>query len=190
MAKIKGSMLLNFVKAIRSDKSGRFDKYLNEKDKKIVYGRVMANAWYPMETFINCFNAVFEELAEGNMETVREWGREFVDTTYSKIYRHLFIPTDARRAIKSREMMFDGLFESVQFEVDEISENGFIGTLKGFDRYFEPVYHMVAAVMERSLELGGAKGVEIRFLARRWKGDPETKMKFSWSRWTAPEQVQ
>jgi uncharacterized protein (TIGR02265 family) len=150
----------------------------------------MANVWYPMETFINCFRAVSEEVANGNMQIVRDWGRWFADTTYYRIYRHLFIPTDARRAMKRHEMMFDGLFDFVQFEVEEISENEFIGTMKGFDPSFEPIYHMVAGVMERSLEVTGAKGAEIQFLARSWKGDPETKMKFSWSHWTPPEQAQ
>ena len=94
----------------------------------------------------------------------------------------MFADTDPRKAMKNRGLMFKTLFDSVEMEVEEVAENEFITTIKGFDPSFEPYYHIAMGVLERSLEHAGAREVKIEFLAKSWEGAPQTQAKISWAR--------
>jgi len=48
------------------------------------------------------------------------------------------------------------------------------------DSDFEPLYHITRGWMEQSLAMSGAKAIESEFVARSWKGDAHTSIKFSW----------
>lgn len=187
MARVKGTILMPYVKSIRSDKTGRFDKYLTEEDKKIVSSQILASSWYPLETHFNCMMALTKEIAKDNMQMVRDWSHSFVDSSYMQVYKNLFSETDPRKAIKGHQLMFKTLFDSIEMDLEEVSDKEYIGTYKGADPLLEPFYYSAVGIIERSLERSGAKGINIQFLSKSWEGDPETKIKISWAQWIPPK---
>jgi hypothetical protein len=53
MVKVKGTMIVLFVKGIRADKSGRHDPFLTDQDRGIISQQILPSAWYPAETYKN-----------------------------------------------------------------------------------------------------------------------------------------
>ncbi|MFX1237134.1 MAG: hypothetical protein ACFE8P_05370, partial [Promethearchaeota archaeon] len=107
MRKVKGSMIKIFVKAVRADKSGVYDKYLTDKDKEIISEKIFDSAWYPFETYKNCFNAVATVFARGNLEIIKKWGVDVGKDLMEKIY----MPSLARKDLKSSLQLYNRLFK-------------------------------------------------------------------------------
>ncbi|MFC1884090.1 DUF2378 family protein [Thermodesulfobacteriota bacterium] len=183
MDKVKGSVIIPFIKWIRKDKSGAYDKYLNNEDRKIISGRILASSWYAYETFINFVNTVAKVEAKGNMETVRAWGREWVNKEYENIYKNTYVKTNPRRAIKNRQTMFNALYDFAIADLEEVSESEYVMTIKGPGPDFKPAFYAVIGSMERGLELSGAKGLKAEFIDKNWEGAPNTRIRFSWESW-------
>lgn len=189
MARVKGSILVGFVTMIRADKSDVFNKYLTDEDRKIVSGRVLAMEWYPQETFMNCFKALFVERARGDKKVAWDWGRHFSDTYYQKVYKHLFRKTDPKTAMRNHEAMYKTLYDSLEMEVEEITGKESVAVIRSSEPLMEAYYHVLMGALERGLELVGAKDVKIEFLTRSWEGAPETRYKVSWAGWETDARV-
>jgi hypothetical protein len=163
MGNVKGSMLLEFVKAVRADKSGVYDSYLTEKDKEIISLKILNNTWYPYETYENCFKAVFNVVAKGDLKTIYEWGRIYGEKIITSIYKPVITEGNPRKALEMLELITK------------------LHTIKDFAQDFEPYFHLSRGWIERCLELSGAKNVKSEFISKSWEGTPETTIKFSLS---------
>ncbi|MFX1397984.1 MAG: hypothetical protein ACFFAS_13185 [Promethearchaeota archaeon] len=58
-------MIKPLVIGIKADKSGAYDNLLTDEDKEVISERIFDAAWYPFETYKNCFNAVARIFARG-----------------------------------------------------------------------------------------------------------------------------
>jgi len=183
MAKIKGSIFTPWVKTIRKDKSGAFDKYLNDEDRKLISGKILTSSWYPLETYMKVVNAVIKEFAKDDMELVWRWGRDFVDQSYRDIYKNLFSETDPKKVMKSHQLMYKTLYDFVDVEAEEVSDNEYILTYKGVDPSFKSFFYSALGTFEKSLEEAGAKGLKVEFIDKNWEGAPATRVRFSWTNW-------
>jgi hypothetical protein len=183
MSQVKGSIFIPWVKGVRGDKSGACDRYLNDQDRKIISGRILASSWYPYDTYRRCVEAVSKEVAKDNMDIIRGWGRDFVDKEYKDIYKNLFSETDPRKAMKSRKLMYKTLYDSIRVDLEEISETEYILSFKGVEPDFKSFFAMAIGVMERGLELNGARGLKAEFIDKSWNGAHQTRIRFSWVGW-------
>lgn len=181
MGNVKGSMLLEFVKGIRADKSGVYDSYLTEKDREIISQKVLSNTWYPFETYENCFKAVFNVVAKGDLKTVYEWGRIYGEKILTDIYKPVIKEGNPRKALEMLELITKHFFDFGKFEYSTISDNEVLHTIKDFAQDFEAYFHLSMGWIERCLELSGAKNVKSEFVSKSWEGAPETTIKFSWT---------
>jgi hypothetical protein len=182
MAKIKGSMLAEFVKTIRSDKSGAYDSFLTSQDKEIISQQVLASIWYPFDTYKRCFDAVVKVLAKDDMEKVRQWGHVYGERIIRQVYKNLMGEKDPLEALSKYKTIHRVFFDFGEFEIKHTCQNSALIELRDFDvGDFEPLYHMIRGWMEKSLELSGAKDVQSEFVQKSWKGDPFTSIKLWWS---------
>lgn len=180
MARVKGTMLVGFVKAIRADKSGVYDSYFTDQDQEIVSRRILASEWYSFETYKKCFKAVVQEAAKGDMAVVRQWGRAFAESTLKEVYRNIIVEDKPQEIIKKMLQISRMLFDFGEFNAIVISEKKIRVQIKDFDPEFEAFYQLVRGWYEKCLELGGAKNVQSKFIAKSWKGDPETSIELSY----------
>ena len=183
MAKVKGSIFIPWVIGVRADKSGACDKNLTDEDRKAISGKILASSWYPFDIYKNCVNAVVKEIAKGNMELLRQWGRDFVDSTYKHIYKNLFSEKNPKRAMKGHQMMFKTLYDFVSMDLEEVSESEYIVKLEGVEPDFKPFFYTAIGTFEKSLEYAGAKGLKAEFIDKSWEGAPATRIRFSWDSW-------
>ncbi len=180
MMRAKGSILVDFVKTIRADKSGAYDPYLTPEDKEIISQRILPSAWYPYETFRRCFNAVFQVLAKRDLEQVRKWGRIYGEAIMGSIYKGLIRQGDPLEFVKKYEIYIRNFFDFGELKIEEEAPAQVIIRIRGFDKNFPPLYYMMYGWLERTLELCGAKNIKVEFLERAWEGGEETKIRISW----------
>ncbi len=180
MKRAKGSILIDFVKTIRADKSGVYDSYLTPQDKEIINQRILPSAWYPYETFRRCFEAVFQVLAKGDLEQVKKWGKIYGEAIMGSIYKGLIKQGEPLEYLKKYEIYIRNFFDFGEIKIEEEGPNQVIMHIRGFDKDFPPLYYMMYGWLERSLELCGVKGVKVESLEKSWEGGEETKVRISW----------
>lgn len=75
---VKGTLILDYVRLIRSNPDRPWSKWLRPDDLEIVHGQVLASGKYPFSAFSRIGYAVFKEIAQSNLETVRGFGHFFI----------------------------------------------------------------------------------------------------------------
>jgi hypothetical protein len=182
MAKhVKGALFLDYVRMIRKRKEVDWSKHLTEEDRTILGQMILPSEWYPLETYQRCGVAVLHEIAKGDVQTVRVWGRQSMDELI-KIYKNLTEQADPLRALAKLQLLrrrfydFEGLElfpqdgNRVQVKVDV-----------AFGGVADEAYaYQMLGMVERLLELNGAKKILSKFIQKVWQGAPHTTIEFSW----------
>jgi len=91
--KVKGSMILDYVKVIRANKEKNWEPYLEPQDWDIIEGKILPSSWYPYETFQRIGLAIFREIAKSDLDTVRQFGRHSIKN-FLNIYKTIIVPGD------------------------------------------------------------------------------------------------
>ena len=180
MRQVKGSMFLIFAKVINADKKGTYDKYLTDQDKAVLSKLVLPSNWYPFETYKNCFLAVSQVVVNNNPEKLKDWGRDFAESTLTTIYKSLLLKKDAQSALDAYKLQLKNQFNFGKVDSEMVSENEMIITIEDFDNTFEPWFHVAIGWLERLIQLVIKKPVRSEFLKRSWQGGPATVFKMNW----------
>lgn len=180
MKRVKGSILIDFVKTIKASKEPAYEKYLTAEDKQLLSQRLLPSAWYPFETFKHFFQAVFEVLAKKNLETVRGWGRIYGESIISGFYKGLIRDGHPLESLQKQPTYLKNMFDFGSQEVKELAPTEALVMFRDFDPTFVPLYYMMFGWMERSLEMCGGKNIKSELVSATWQGAPETRIKFSW----------
>lgn len=182
MRQVRGILFLDYVKMVRSFKSGAVDPYLGDDEIRHLALRIDPNAWYPMAVFEKLGVAILATIARGEMFPVQLWGR------YSAQQLHEAYPTlldpnhpveTLRRFHVLRQTFFD--FEaltvpSIHDGEAQITINYFMGEVAEEAASFQAL-----GFFEGLLELAGAKDIRGDFRAKAWKGDPRSLLVMRWS---------
>ena len=180
MRQVKGSMFIMFVKAIKSDKKGSFDKFLTDKDREVLSGLVLQSHWYPYETYKNCFVAVSRVIAGDDPKMLRDWGRIYGEESITTIYKSVLLKKDPRAAIEEYQRVFKSQFNFGRMEGKVTSDNEMTVTVYDFDKEFEPWYYVAQGWIERIIELVIKKPIRSEILDRSWAGAPATVFRLNW----------
>jgi hypothetical protein len=178
---VKGSILIQIVKTIKTDKSGIYDTYLTNKDREIISERVLSNIWYPFETYKHCLNAIFEIIAKNDLEVAKEWGRTSCQALADNIFAFLVEGRDPLSFFKKYKFIHQSFYDFGKLEIFVEGKNQAVYKLSDFDAQFLPLYYIIQGWLERGLELCGAKNIKCEFLTKAWEGHPSTSMRFTWT---------
>ena len=91
--KVKGTMIVDYVRLIRAHKDIDWDKWLADEDWEIINSNLMASSWYPYLLFSRMGWAAYQEIAGGDPEMIRAFGR-FNMQNLLKVYKNLLTPND------------------------------------------------------------------------------------------------
>ena len=177
--KVKGSVFINLVKAIKSNKSGVYDKYLTIQDREVLNQKILPSFWYPYETYKHCITAIFEVIAKKNPNVAKEWGRSESRSLMTTVYS-AFISNDPIDFINAYEMIHKNFYDFGKIEVIEEGKNQVIFKLTDLDVQCVPIFYMIEGWLDCGLELCGAQEIKSEFLAKSWEGYPETTIRFTW----------
>jgi hypothetical protein len=178
----KGSIIVPWVKAIKADKSGVYDKYLSNKDREIISERLLPNVWYPFETYRSCVNAVFEVIAKKDLETITEWTRIFSQQVMTGLYGGVLEGVTPLNYIKRCGRIFRNFFIFGKIEGAIEGENqALVKVFFESDIQFIPFNYIIKGWIEGNLALCGAKNVKGEIITKSWEGSPYTSMRFTWT---------
>jgi hypothetical protein len=179
---VKGILFADYVRMIRSHKSVDWSTRLPREDMFYLRTKVEPDEWYPMETFERYGNAILQEVASGDLEAVRMWGRMSVDQltamTPALVAEGDPVETMMRFRVQ-RATYFD--FEALEIPTLTVDHAHVVIHYFMGDIAEEAASHQTMGFFERLLERAGAKEISARFLERSWAGDGRTLLALSWS---------
>lgn len=182
MAKqVKGVVLLDYVRMIKRFKDIDWDKYLIAADKQYLEEMIIPAKWYPYETYVRMGDGIFHEVAKGNVELVRMWGRTMVDQFHnaSKLVDDSDGPPEA---IEKIYVLYDRYFDFKAVEMQLLDGNRLKVDMNDQwgDIAIEAYTFQFLGLVERIIELSGAKNIKTRFLKKYWEGDEKTEFELEW----------
>ena len=178
---VKGILFADYVRMIRGHKTVEWRRHLEDEDLRYLVSRVEPDAWYPMATFERMGNAILTEIASGDVEAARMWGRVSVDqlrlATPSlvadgdpldtlmrfRVLRSTFFDFEA---LEVRTATPDHAAIAIQYHMGPMAEEAASFQTMGF--------------FERLLVVARAQAVEARFAKRSWAGDKQTVLELHW----------
>lgn len=166
---------------LRAFKSVDWSERLPEEDLPYLQRRIHADSWYPMDTFERMGNLILEVVAQGDLMTVRGWGRLSVDQLRAAQ------PTLVAEGDPVESINRFRVLRSTYFDFDALE----VLMLHDSEALIAISYHMgmpaeeaaawqTLGFFERLLELSGASSVQAGFLERRRAGDPRTVLALEW----------
>lgn len=178
---MKGVLFADYIRMIRSQKDIDWARHLPPEDLVYVLKKIVPTAWYPMETFERLGNAILKEVALGDLDAVRMWGRFSVDQLVAS-FPILLAKGDPVETLMRfrvhRETFFDfqalALSTLVQDHVHVVVSYYMGATAE------EAASFQTMGFFERLIELSGGLDVHARFSQKSWAGAPHTMLEVDW----------
>lgn len=178
---VKGTLFSDYVRMIRSHKGVDWAAHLEREDTFYLRNAIEPLEWYPMETFERFGDAILREVAGGDLEAVRMWGRMSVDQLSAETPA-LVAAGDPVETLMRFRVQRATYFDFEALELPTLTEDHAHVVIHYF---MGPVAEEAASMQtmgffERLLQRAGATAISARFLERSWAGDPRTVLSLSW----------
>ncbi|MFH1809348.1 MAG: DUF2378 family protein [Pseudomonadota bacterium] len=181
MPQVKGSMLTEWVRTVRADRSGELAARLPPQLRAMLDTRVLPSLWYPFEFYKACFLIVFELRGGGDLRLARSWGLDYGQQILDRVYPATIRPGDPLAGLCAYERLFSSFFDFGSVQVEAVGEREVRLTVRDFDRDFEPFYHLLGGWMERVVQLCRGEQASVQFEQRSWDGATATGYLVRWS---------
>lgn len=183
MRNVRGVLFLDYVRMLKAQKGVDWAAHLAPEDLPYLQQTIESAAWYPMASFERMGNGILDEIAAGDVEAARMWGRISVDQLRAK---NPMLVADGDpletlmrfRVLRSTFFDFDALdVRSVSSSHATILVHYYMGA-----KAEEAASFQTMGFFERLLDVAGASAVSARFTKRSWAGDDETVLELEWER--------
>ncbi|MDA8137848.1 MAG: DUF2378 family protein [Desulfobacteraceae bacterium] len=180
--KVKGSMLIDFVRMIRSFKNLDWNKYLKPEDWEIINSIVLAAKWYPLDTYARCSNAAFQLLAKGSLDGARANGqrmaKQLFETTYKSMVQGKDPAQDLRQFVSTYGTFFN--FSLLKFESVGPKHVKIHHDYDTQDKGNVPYCHQMMGLFETLVQMTGGKNGKVELSAKQWERAPMTTFNITW----------
>ena len=121
--KVKGTVIVDLVRIIRSQKNTDWSKYLKPEDLQIVKSLVVASMWYPGDSFWRISLAVTSEVAKMQLDMAFEFGRLSAQS-FLKVYKRLLVKGDPVASLENCVNLWDSFydFEGAEYQGREVEK--------------------------------------------------------------------
>jgi hypothetical protein len=180
--RVKGTLFVDYVRMLRGHKGADWSAYLEPGDMSYLVRRIEPAVWYPMGTFERMGLAILSEIAHGDLETVRAFGRFSIDWLCQQ-QPNLVAAGDPRDTLMRFQVLRNGFFDYPALEISSVSD-GEASIRVGYGmgpRAEEGASWQTLGFFERLLAVAGAREVRAWFSTRTWDGDPTTMMQLRWA---------
>lgn len=180
MRKIKGTMAINIIKAIKTNKTGVYKKLLSKEGKKLLSQNILVSDWYSFDAYKDCLIALAKVETQGDMEMVRDWGRAFCERVMTKLYKQIIEEGDVRKAMDKYKRFQRIVFNFGKINIDFVSEKDINVSYNDFEPDLQEYYQLAIGWVEKFVELCVGKKPKTRFLEKSWEGAEITRFRVSW----------
>jgi len=164
--RVKGTLLVDYIRIIRLNKDKDWGDYLKPEDWEIINGKILASNWYPLESYRRIALAAFMVLAQGKPELARAYGRSNIKTLM-EVYGSMAEPGDpaagAEKFARITGTFFDG---GMKTALKRIGPREFIFSapvlqVEKRKEYAEAFCQTMAGKLEEIVVQSGGKNVKI-----------------------------
>ncbi len=136
---VKGTMIIDYVRLVRAHKDIDWDKWLDPGDWEVINNEVMYSAWYPYALFRRLGWASYQEIAGGDPEMIRAFGR-FNMQSLLKVYHNLLIPNDPAASVAQIARTWGNFFqgEGVESKIVDRGSHWVTYQMQAPDKESEP----------------------------------------------------
>ena len=172
--KVKGTVIVDLVRIIRSDKNIDWNKYLKPEDAEIVKSLVVASKWYPGDSFWRISLAVTKEVAKMELDMTFEFGR-LSAKSFLKVYKRLLIEGNPVASLENCVKLWNSFydFEGAVHQKHQVEKGP--GWLKFtvhdypdilFPEMRAPYFYGLAGYFQEIAERASGKTIENKILDR------------------------
>jgi len=179
---VKGAMLIDYARMIKSRKDISWEKYLDDEDFKVINDRILFAGWYPYKTFRNCGRAVFIEIAGRDLNVVRQFGKITMKNLSEGIYSFLTENVDIFGSFQKLSDINRRFIQFTWLEHEKISDKSIRVTVVNApdEDTLEPFCHQLVGHYDYLIELYGGSNVQVTWEKKLWKGDDSVIFVLVW----------
>lgn len=181
--KVKGSMLVDFVRMIRSFKDLDWNRYLKPEDWDTINGLILSSKWYPFELYSRCSNAAFELLGKGNLQNARANGQMMAKQLFEITYKSMVQGKHPAEALQQFVGTYSSFFNfsMLKFEAVAGTHVKIHHDYDARDKRNIPYCHQLQGMLETLVQMTGGKNGKVEIIAKQWEGAPATTFDISWT---------
>ena len=179
--RVKGTLFVDYVRMIRSAKTVDWSAHLQPEDLSYVVQRVDPDSWYPMPSFERLGLAILAEIAGGDLQNVRAFGRASIDHL-CRIHPDLVAHGDPRDSLMRFQVLRRTFFNYAAISINAISdeEASFAVDYGMSPPAEEAASWQTLGFFERLIEVSGARQVKAWFSSCSWNGELVTVAELRW----------
>lgn len=180
--RVKGVLFVDYVRMMRGHKDADWSRHLPPDDLRFLQERVAPDGWYPMDTFERMGLAILAEVAQGDVQLSRSWGKAQVEWVIVQ-QPGLVALGDPCDTLMRFRVLRNSFFDYPALEFRAISDGeAAVEVTYGMS----PMAEQAAALQtmgffERLLEFAGARSVTAWFSTQSWTRDPVTTLQLRWT---------
>ena len=180
--RVKGTLFVDYVRMMRSHKSAEWSKYLSGDDLRFLDERIAPDGWYPMDTFERMGLAVLAEVAQGDIQLSRSWGKAQMEWLIVQNPGLVALGDPCDTLMRFR-VLRNSFFDYPALEIRAISDGeAAVEVTYGMSPTAEQAASLqTMGFFERMLEYAGAQTVTAWFSTQSWTRDPVTTLQLRWT---------
>ena len=179
--RVKGTMMMYVVRAIRGAGVDRFAAFVTEEDRRLLAQTILPINWYPFASYKRLFNALASGVARGSTQVLRQWGREYGSAILDGVYRSTIVHGSPYRSLKNYEKRFASFYDFGTLKVSQVGPGAADVVIREFDPEWEEIHQMILGWLEQTVKLAGADDARVELTARSWAGDAHTAYRVTWN---------
>lgn len=184
--KVKGTMLLDFVKMIRKNKQLNWNQYLKPSDWSIINSNVLPGVWYPADIYARCSMATFHLMGKGRLESARGNGQMIAAHMFESTYKSLLQSKDPVKGLNQFVFIFGSLFNFTLLKVKSLEPgHARFSHLSAFEEkpvvIDKPAFaYQLLGFLETVVAMTGGKKITATIVSKEWEGAPATIFDITW----------
>jgi len=167
MAEIKGTVLIDSIKAIKArGGEAEFQKIvqqLSEEARAIFEGRISASSWYPVDAFADFLEADIRETANGVREVLITRAEKVIEMQLKGIYRVFIKYGTPMFVIKRIAAVHATYYHGIEILPQAHEGNGATIRYMGLRKRHEIMGYGIIGFFRKALEISGAKDIAVKF---------------------------
>ena len=167
---------------LRAHKDIDFSQYLALEDLPWLSGRIDPGLWYPMESFERMGVAILREIARGDLQLVKHFGRVSLDALCGH-YDNLVAKGDPHESLVRFRVLRQSFFDFPALQIEDVLEEQAAAAVSyGMGAIAEEeATWQTMGFFERLLERSGGSPVRVTLSTRSWAGDAKTRIQMAWT---------
>ena len=167
MAEIKGTVLMDSIKAIKArGGEAEFQEILqnvSEETRNIFEGRISASSWYSVDAFAEFLEVDIRETANGVREVLITRAEKVIEAQLQGIYRVFIRYGSPMFVVKRIAAVHATYYHGIEILPQAHESNGATIRYIGLRKRHEIMGYGIIGFFRKALEISGAKDIAVKF---------------------------